>query len=423
MIRRLIARGHQSESGQAAIMLALMLVALIGFCGLTLDYGRAALAHRAAQNAADGAAQAAATDIYLGDDEATATTFAGQAMTQHGLPTADLTQLSYLDSTYSSTSTASSVNYVQSQVSESIPTTLLSILGIRTISVSASAQLKVGAGGSSCAFCLLSLTQGLTASGSENYNVTGGDIWINAAGTSATSSGSEKISASEIGMNGGYTYSGGNPFTPAPLTNAGTVPDPLANVPAPSVTGPSYGTPVYSGSGRTVTLSPGIYSGIILSGSGTVNFSPGIYVFTGGITISGTWAFDGTGVMIYLTCSSYSSTKTQPCNGAAGAGLTWSGSTTYNLTAPTSGTYKGLAIYYDRTNSAGITLSGSPSDSLTGTIYAKDSAMTLSGTPGISQLNSLVVVGSATVSGSGTLNLVYNQDENYGAAQAPVFTQ
>jgi len=404
-------------------MVALMLVMLLGFSGLVLDYGRAAMAHRVVQNAADGAAQAAATDIYLNDSESTATTIADQVMTQHGLPSADLTQLSYLDSSYNATSTSSSVNYVQSQVTESLPTTLLSIIGIHTINVSATAQLKVGAGGSSCAFCLLSPTQGLTASGSEVYNVTGGDIWINAAGTSATSSGSEKITATEIGMDGNYTYSGGNPFTPAPLTNAGTVPDPLASVPAPSVSGPSYGQPVKSGSGITVNLSPGIYSGIILSGSGTVNFAPGVYVFTGGITISGTWAFDGTGVMLYLTCSGYSSTNTQPCNGSAGAGLTWSGTTTYDLTAPTSGTYKGLAIFYDRTNSAGITLSGSPSDSLTGTIYAKDSAMTLSGTPGISQLNSLVVIGSATVSGSGTLNLVYNQSQNYGAAQAPVFTE
>jgi hypothetical protein len=422
---------RDSESGNTMILIAVLMSAIVGFSGLALDYGHAASEHRIAQNAADTVAQTAAYEIYAGvATEATATAMGNTALGKNRCTSCTLVggAPNYLDSSGSATSTVSNVMYVQAKVTEAVPTYLLGILGISTMNVAGGATVKVGLGTGNCALCLLSPTKGLTTSGTTNFTVTNGNIWIDdALGGAITDSGTTNLTATQIGVvataaNGAVVSSGSPNFSPAPTLGAAVVPDPLANVPAPSVAGPSYGTVVESGSVNP-TLNPGIYSGLILSGSGTVTFNPGIYIFTGGITISGSWDFVGAGVMLYFTCSSYSSGNTQPCNGSSGGGLTWSGTTTYQVSAPTSGAYKGLAIFYDRGNTAGITLSGSPTDSLSGTVYAKDSSGNLSGTFATNQVNSRIILSDMTISGSNTVNLNFDQSKNYGVPSLPVFTQ
>jgi len=442
--RRRVTGMSASERGSVTILVAVLLAALMGFGGIALDLGNVTSNHRRAQNAADGAAQAAGYEIYAGATESTATSMADTIVAQHGLPSADLTGLQYLDSMHAPTSNPSSVAYIQSTVTWTFPTYLMGVLGIHTATVVGSATVTVGSGGGNCAFCVLSHTQGDVTSGSQTINVTNGGIWINDANSGAvTGSGSTTMNASNIDIaasgSGAITTSGSSSFTPSATLGAGFIQDPLANVPAPSVSingsvasgncSLSGTQLIISGSGVTCTINPGIYSSIIMSGSGTLTFNPGVYVFTGGITISGTWAFkDNTssspyGVMLYLTCSGYSSTSTAPCNGSSGAGLTWSGTTTYQLTAPTTGPYKGLTIFYDRKNTAGITLSGSPSDNFTGTLYAADSAGTMSGSFPVNQFNSRVILSNLTTSGTTSVNLNFNQSQNYLAASLPVFSQ
>ena len=115
----------------------------------------------------------------------------------------------------------------------------------------------------------------------------------------------------------------------------------------------------------------------------------------------------------------YSTSNTEPCQGSSGAALNWSGTTTYQLTAPTSGTYKGLAIYYDRTNHAGITLSGAPSDTFTGTIYAKSTAGTWSGTQTLAQLDSMIILDHLTTSGVTNITDTYTSANNYEVGSLP----
>lgn len=441
MIRdpRFIARaiqGRSGERGSVIIFAAVTLTVLLGFGGLALDFGRAAAEHRQAQNAADAAAQAAAYEIYAGSLESTATTVADQMLPTYGYSTSNLSALRYLDSSGASTTMASSVTYVQTVVTKSIPTTIMGMFGLSTMSVAADAEVMVNSGNGDCAFCLLSSTKGLTSSGNTTISVTNGDIWINDASSGAvTVSGNTSLTATQTNIvasgSGAIVGSGTTTFTPPATLGASPVPDPLANVPPPAVTAAgsvASGSCSLSGTRLTVsgsvncTINPGIYAAVTLSGSGTLTFNPGTYVFTGGIIISGTWKFAGSGVTLYLTCSGYSATNTQPCKGSAGAGLTWSGSTTYQITAPTSGTYKGLAIYYDRTNTQRITLSGSTTDNLTGTIYAKSAAATISGTFGVGQLNSRIILDSATTSGGPTVNLQFDSAQNYSAATLPVFS-
>src|SRR5581483_1586282 len=109
-----------------------------------------------------------------------------------------------------------------------------------------------------------------SAAGACTFNsatVTSGGI--NVAGTLQKSS-------STVSYTGGGSLQQG-----AALTS-----DPLSGIPEPSPSGTNYGSVTCNG---TVTLSPGIYSGITINSGANVTMSPGIYYLSaagnnGGIT-------------------------------------------------------------------------------------------------------------------------------------------
>ena len=79
---------------------------------------------------------------------------------------------------------------------------------------------------------------------------------------------------------------------------------------------------------RRLTISPGIYPSISVSGSGKLTMQPGIYVITGGgFSVSGAGVVSGSGVLIYNAGSNY--------NGGTGSSFgafAVSGSGALNLT-------------------------------------------------------------------------------------------
>src|SRR5262249_4809123 len=95
-------------------------------------------------------------------------------------------------------------------------------------------------------------------------------------------------------------------------------------------------------SGTTVTIPPGIYcGGITISGSvQNIVFSPGQFVLVGGgLQVNGAANVSGTEVTFFNT---YPGTQTNRYNGI---GITGTG--TISLSAPTTGTFKGLLFYQD----------------------------------------------------------------------------
>jgi hypothetical protein len=69
-----------------------------------------------------------------------------------------------------------------------------------------------------------------------------------------------------------------------------------------------------------------------------------------------------------------------------------------------------VAIFFDRCNTGAIELSANGSTPVTGAIYAKSSALLLTAN-GNMGLAGLVVVGTATLSGNGGINLAYNPSD------------
>jgi hypothetical protein len=260
----------------------------------------------------------------------------------------------------------------------------------------------------------------LTIAGGSGIYV---DSSTNSGGTVAASfSGSAKLTVNSPGT---FNVVGGTACTtgcthqqynatvsPAPTSGATVISDPLASLVAPSVSGTA--TAVNVSSNSPLTINPGVYSSITVSNgaSDVLTMSPGTYVITGPFTVGNSASVYGNGVTLYFTCPGYSTANTSPCTspGQTGGYFNANGATSSTLNAPTSGTYSGLVMFYDRhdygqynwaTNDCATEFVGASGKlNTTGTIYAPDAQICITGA-GLS-LTSMIVAGAFEEAGSGT---------------------
>ena len=157
-----------------------------------------------------------------------------------------------------------------------------------------------------------------------------------------------------------------------------------------------YGSESLSGN-SSATIKPGIYTGITVSGNGTLTLGSGTYIIEGGgFSVSGNASVSGSGVLIVNASSNY------PSTGGTYGGITLSGNGSYNLSPPSTGSYAGIVIYQTRDNSKALTLSGNASG-MTGTIYAPSAQVAESGN---AALNAAIIADTMTISGNGVANTV-----------------
>jgi hypothetical protein len=121
----------------------------------------------------------------------------------------------------------------------------------------------------------------------------------------------------------------------------------------------------------------------------------GTYIIEGGgLSVTGNASISGTNVFIYNAGSNY------PGSGGNYGGITLSGNGTFNLTAETCGTYAGLLIFQSRQNTRALSFSGNAMAGMTGTIYAANALLSMSGN---AQLQNPLVVGTLNLSGNVSL--------------------
>ena len=156
------------------------------------------------------------------------------------------------------------------------------------------------------------------------------------ASTAAVAQGSSKLLAAATNVVGGYS---GDAFTPTPQTGIQPFTDPLAGVAAPPVGSCDHTSVVTISANRT--LLPGTYCGGINIKKGTTTLRPGLYVINeGGLNVASGASIKGEEVTIYNT---YTDPKFfQPFNMASNY------PNVVQLTAPTSGAYKGVLLFQDR---------------------------------------------------------------------------
>lgn len=420
-IRRLssirFARLLHDRTGAAAVTLAVSLTGIAGMAGLGTEGANWYYTQRAMQGAADAAAHSAATAKSNGADQ-TAFTATGKSVAANFGFSSNLVSVNYPPSSGSHTSDGNAVEVVISQPMPRYLSGMFISTGptIRARSVAlANVSLTAPA-------CVVSLdthdTTGLNTSGNPSLDFNGCSLYVDAAGqTAATVQGSASIHAKAAYIHG--TVNGGAGLTTTDGTKTGVDPikDPYAGVPSPSAPATTGGCGFGGASGNgldklfkntsTVTENPtgcstfgfGGNKDLHMTAGETLNLCPGTYVFD-----STSLVMDGQStVNAPPTASTTPPMSSTLCPGNTTGGVTIIFTNTsggnpgianigagasVNITAPTTGTYAGIALFQDRlvcngtgNNNNGCTtsLQGGGTQNITGAIYFPNGNINYSG--------------------------------------------
>lgn len=449
MRSRLSKRG---ERGQAAVMMSLSLTFLFGVIGFSVDLGHLYYQKQVAQAAADAGAMAAAayandegssaqttltdtacgtssaititsgTAPYVACQYATATANGGFLPSEVTITSADgvPTQAPGTPSTY----------WVQATVSESLASTFLRFFGHSTVNVSAEATAGIVPGPANTPYCMYTLAtttaESFFASGSSSgATLTNCGLAVNSSANSSSSpnnnayvlDGSAGMTLSGTGgkitVHGGANVNGTYCGTTGVTCSAATVTDPLINLPTPTnYLPPNVTCTTWNSSTGANPIPAGCYTGGISIGSGTFSFSGGMYVLMGGgLTISGAnTTVTGSGVTFYNTGNTTNII----------APVTFSGRPNVTLSAPTSGTWKGILMYQDRTTSYASPnqINGNTSPNLSGTLYFPGSPVEFTGTNGTTAAYTAII--AQTITFNGDANFKWDNTGQYtGLASTP----
>ena len=152
----------------------------------------------------------------------------------------------------------------------------------------------------------------------------------------------------------------------------------------------------------TVTLNPGIYSGLISVGNlGIARLNAGTYIFRAGLTTTGTGSLvlaGAGGVLLYNANGSY------PAAGGSCGSFSLAGTGTMTLAASKTGSYAGMLIFQHRTCAGGVAVTVRTGTSLSGTIYAPAATLTMTAANNVT-IASQIVAYELVIAGSSTLTM------------------
>jgi hypothetical protein len=409
--------------GIAAPYVAICLIMMVAMLALTVDGGVLMSERRHGQAAADAAALAAASALFNEDENRTSWTTTGVDSDGSALTSAHTTSASdgYV---YNGSATSLTVNmppqsgsfngkahYAEAIVQYNNPRSFSRIWGTSAVPTTARAVARGWRSPYSLAGIIVlnpSIQKALSVTGPGNVSVNSGAVIVDSNNSQAAYiSGAGSVIAGEVditGTNPGYANSGTGYFNaPTIKTNQPVTADPFANIPVPD---PSTMT-VQCGStlhvNSSTTLQPGRYYGGISIAGGTISMQPGIYYMDhGGFSMSN-GSLSGTGVMIYNDCTPGSGQKVTLTGGS------------WNLSAPTSGTYAGIVIFHSRTAAGtSVAITGPGTCNLIGAVYAKTSNVAVTGAGGAT-IGSMFVSDTLTVTGSGPFQVDWNGHPKPGA--------
>jgi Flp pilus assembly protein TadG len=390
---------------------AIGLIPILGVLAVVLDGGLLMVERRHAQAVADASALAAAYSLY------------NKSATDQGLdPTGSAAQAAHSIASgngYTNDGTTSTVTvnipplsgtfkgkngYAEVNVQHNQSRCFSALWGAGTMTVAARSVARGISSPASPAILLLdpSMPKALNGTGNGDVTITGGPIVVDSNNSqAAVLTGKGDLIAPNIKIYGNYSSSGKGVFVGTVETNVAPTPDPLSTLAAPdptTLTLRSSSNYQISSSG-TYTLQPGLYRGgiaITAPSGGLVTLNPGIYYMQGGgFSNSGGISVTGSGVMIYNA----------PVQSSDQVKLSGNGNLT--LSPPTSGTYKGITIFQDRTSTAAVNVTGSGAMNLTGTIYSAKAEIDVTGNGGVTVAGAQIIANNMTVTGNGAVHVDY----------------
>jgi Flp pilus assembly protein TadG len=394
-----------NERGASIVVVGLTLPAMVGAMGLAAEVSYWHLHHRAMQNAADAAAIAAATNG--GANYATE----GKAVAAHygftdgsGHITVSVTNPATAPGCTTNCYVVTVTNQVSlflAQVVGYTGSTTVNGKNVTTITATAVATAKPA-----YSYCIVALASsgkpGINANGVPDANLNGCNVMSN---TSADCTGHD-LNAHYGDANGdssgcGHTQHSGMPKVTDPYASL------ASNIPA-NTCGDTYPQEP-SKNGDPALPASNLWSGSYASASTTVVC--GDQKLTGNTTINNTtlviengqldtngFTLNGTGLTLVFTGSNGGGYQHTPTGGG-----------TLNITAPTDGTWSGVAIYQDPSLNTNVDISAagnSPTWDISGLVYLPHSSVTLSGavnksSNGQSCFN--IVVDNITINGTGDI--------------------
>lgn len=400
------------ESGQVLVLTVLCMTVLLGFMALAIDVGQLYYTQRQLQTAADAAALAGALEgqqCGTTNNCIAMRNAAKSALVENGIasPTV-VTQCASSTGTGltlvvnngpcalgSSDPNYKNSNYVEAVVTKQQPTFFARVLGINSVTIATRSEAALGPP----QFCLDVLNptapQALLMNGNSSLQASCGVMVDSNSGTALLANGNVKLTASAIHVHGGDLLNGHPTVSPTPSTNVPAMPDPLANTPVPPLgaCGATTSSP-FTGSKNQVTVNgkssatfnPGTYcGGIQFNGQSTGTFNPGLYIFNGPMVVNGGVTLSGNGVTFYFASSS----------------LTMNGNSNANLVAPTTGTYAGILLFQNASDTTTMILDGDTASVWQGAIYLPAAQLTLNGGSNLAaytilDVNTLIVNGNDT---------------------------
>jgi hypothetical protein len=401
------------RGGSTVVILALALTVIIGFAGLGTEVASWYLIKRTMQGAADTAAATAAAELAASSSATSAqmTSAAKSIAAKYGFvdgtasttvtvnnPPATTTGLANCSAPFAGFNCYVEVLVTQPQ------TPLLSGVFLSsgpTIEARAVALANTTATADGCVVALSEAAHAIDIStvGSPALTLNDCAIYDNSPDSpgALTLGGAATISAKAAYIVG--TVSGsGLTTTDGTFTGVNAIPDPYADRsftwPSPrpnAASNTNCDQNNYSGSPATLNPTSGkayvLCNGFTVHGNKTVNLCPGVYIVDQGSVDwnSGTLNAPPTTNISTLcpgnTTGGVTIVLANDVSGGAPADITINGNFTVNLTAPTSGTTKGIAFFEDRVACAGCSnkVNGGSSQSITGVIYFPKNNITYSG--------------------------------------------
>ena len=398
-------RWSGDDRGQALILIAAALGGLLLGVGLALDTGQLFVSRRAAQTAADAGAWAGAAVLYAGGSAAQARTAATDDATRNGYTNGgDITVITASPPT--SGTYANDPGYIEVTITEQVLTRFLfgASAGRTAVSVRAVAGVARSGTGQAVIVTRASGSTPFTLSGSTRFTVTGGGTNTNTTSSNAIQIGSGgQLTATYHRVTGNVSGSDAGRMSPAPTTGVPAAADPFAALPGPT----TIGVPSYAGqtiTNATVTLSPGLYTGLVTAGNnGIARLNPGNYIFRAGFTSTGNGSIvlAGTsGVLLYNANANY------PASGGSCGNLSLAGSGTLTLAASRTGSYTGMIVFQDRSCTNGAAITVRTGTSLGGTLYVPAATLTLT-VAGNVTIASQIVADRLTLTGNNTLTMTF----------------
>jgi hypothetical protein len=260
--------------------------------------------------------------------------------------------------------------WIKATVTSTKATSFLGVLGFLNSNISASAIAGVNAvPATSCIYALdPTAPDALQIKGTASVSTSNCAIFVDSNNSTAfDKTGSGNINGT-IDIVGNYSQVGSGTITPAPATGKSSVSDPLASLVAPTFSGCDY---VSYNTSASATRVPGVYcGGITVTGSGTITMGSGIYIMNGGgMNVGGSANVTAPNVMIYNTATT----------GHTIGAISFTGSGTLTMSAPSSGTYEGILMFQDRTQSIAGAVNGTSTSAITGSLYFPDANLTYTG--------------------------------------------